>query len=228
VRISLSHLPHRINSAPFTILLNRNDLLYSSVAMQMPSRLLAFHLLETYYETQRLRSISEAMWRPIMDESGGLSVPIILMRLFVAAVIGGLIGYERRLHHKAIGISGMMMVAVGSATYMLLAKHISETDPAALSRTLQGLLQGIGFLGGAVIFKGGTDVRGIKTAAAIWITGAIGLSIGTWLWLLGVTVGIATALILFIADLPSVTRPDSEGKDGDKEHSAAEPQSQQR
>jgi putative Mg2+ transporter-C (MgtC) family protein len=148
-----------------------------------------------------------------MDESGGLSMPIIVMRLALAAIIGGLIGYERRMHHKAIGISGMMMVAVGSATYMLLAKHISETDPAALSRTLQGLLQGIGFLGGAVIFKGGTDVRGIKTAAAIWITGAIGLSVGTWLWLLGVTVGIATALILFIADLPGVARHDSEGKE---------------
>lgn len=139
-----------------------------------------------------------------MDEAGGLTVPIIMLRLLVAAIIGGLIGYERKMHHKAIGISGMMMVAVGSATYMLLAKHLAETDTAALSRTLQGLLQGIGFLGGAVIFKGGTDVRGIKTAAAIWITGAIGLAIGTWLWLLGVTVGIATALILFITDqIPS-------------------------
>jgi putative Mg2+ transporter-C (MgtC) family protein len=149
-------------------------------------------------------------------------MPIILMRLALAAVIGGLIGYERRLHHKAIGISGMMMVAVGSATYMLLAKHLAETDTAALSRTLQGLLQGIGFLGGAVIFKGGTDVRGIKTAAAIWITGAIGLSIGTWLWLLGVTVGIATALILFVADLPSIARPDSEGKGEGEENASSD------
>jgi putative Mg2+ transporter-C (MgtC) family protein len=145
-----------------------------------------------------------------MDESGGLTVPIIIVRLLVAAIIGGLIGYERRMHHKAIGISGMMMVAVGSATYMLLAKHLADSDPAALSRTLQGLLQGIGFLGGAVIFKGGTDVRGIKTAAAIWITGAIGLAIGTWLWLLGVTVGIATALILFIADRIPVSSAHSE------------------
>ncbi|HEX6290126.1 MAG TPA: MgtC/SapB family protein [Herpetosiphonaceae bacterium] len=163
-----------------------------------------------------------------MDESGGLSVPIIVMRLLVAAIIGGLIGYERRLHHKAIGISGMMMVAVGSATYMLLAKHLAETDPSSLSRTLQGLLQGIGFLGGAVIFKGGTDVRGIKTAAAIWITGAIGLAIGTWLWLLGVTVGIATALILFIADLPGVRRREAEVEDESSEQSQAPAKAQER
>lgn len=136
----------------------------------------------------------------MVNESEPISAMLIVTRLLVAAIMGALIGYERRMHHKAIGISGMMMVAVGSATYMLLAKHLSESDPAALSRTLQGLLQGIGFLGGAVIFKGGTDVHGIKTAAAIWITGAIGLSIGTWFWWLGVIVGLATALILFVAD----------------------------
>jgi putative Mg2+ transporter-C (MgtC) family protein len=126
---------------------------------------------------------------------------MILLRLLVAGVIGGLIGYERRMHHKSIGIAGMLLVAVGSTGYMLLAKHLSQSDPAALSRALQGMLQGIGFLGGAVIFKGGTDVRGIKTAAAIWITGAIGMAIGTWFWWLGVIVGVATALILFVADL---------------------------
>jgi putative Mg2+ transporter-C (MgtC) family protein len=94
----------------------------------------------------------------------------------------------------------MMLVAIGSAAYMLLASHLARTDPSSLSRALQGLLQGIGFLGGAVIFKTGSDVRGIKTAAAIWITGAVGLAIGTWYWVLGVIVGLTTAAILFLAD----------------------------
>ena len=88
------------------------------------------------------------------QEEIGLTVPIILLRLLLAAVVGGLIGYERRIHHKAIGIAGMALVALGSATYMLLAVHLSDSDPAALSRAIQGVLQGIGFLGGAVIFKG--------------------------------------------------------------------------
>src|SRR5215212_1571516 len=129
-----------------------------------------------------------------MNEPVDLTTSDMLLRLVISGIIGGLIGYERRLHHKAIGVAGMMLVAIGSASYMLLAKHISATDPAAISRALQGLLQGIGFLGGAVIFKTGNDVRGIKTAAAIWITGAIGLAIGTWFWWLGVVVGCATAL----------------------------------
>jgi putative Mg2+ transporter-C (MgtC) family protein len=78
------------------------------------------------------------------------------------------------MHHKAIGIAGMVLIAVGSASYMLLAMHLSETDPSAISRTLQGFLSGIGFFGGAVIFKSGFDVKGIKAAAAVWITGAAG------------------------------------------------------
>ncbi len=136
-----------------------------------------------------------------MNESIEFTIEEILIRVVVAGVIGATVGYERRLHHKAIGVAGMVLVASGSCTYMILAKHISTTDPAALSRTLQGLLSGIGFLGGAVIFKSGTDVRGIKAAAAVWITGAIGLAIGTSFWWLGVTVGIVTAAILFVADL---------------------------
>ncbi len=139
----------------------------------------------------------------------------ILTRVLVAAFIGALIGYERRMHHKAIGIAGMMLVAVGSSTYMLLAKHEAANDPAAISRTLQGLMGGIGFLGGAVIFKSGSGVRGIKAAAAVWITGAIGLAIGTSYWWLGVTVGLLTAIILFVAD---------RFPDWDREQEVEEPQ----
>lgn len=141
-----------------------------------------------------------------MGESETLTVPIMLLRLFGAGVIGALIGYERRMHHKAIGIAGMVLVALGSATYMLLAQHLTSTDPSAMGRLLQGFFSGIGFLGGAVIFKGGTDVRGIKTAAAIWITGAIGLAVGTSLWWLGAIVGVTTAGVLFLADLFPGTR----------------------
>ncbi len=124
----------------------------------------------------------------------------ILLRLCAAAALGAAIGFERRVHHKAIGIAGMVLIAIGSTTYMLLGRHLAETDPSSLSRTLQGFLSGIGFLGGAVIFKSGFDVRGIKAAAAVWITGALGLAIGTSYWGLGLVVGIVTAVVLFVAD----------------------------
>lgn len=128
------------------------------------------------------------------------AMTMIVVRLSVAGVIGAVIGYERRMHHKAIGIAGMMLVCIGSTAYMLLAQALTETDPGAMGRALQGILQGIGFLGGAAIFKGGTDVRGIKTAASVWIAGAIGMAIGIGFWWLGILVGVATSLILFITD----------------------------
>jgi putative Mg2+ transporter-C (MgtC) family protein len=147
-----------------------------------------------------------------MNETILSTIGNILLRVAIAAVIGGVIGYERRLYHKAIGVAGMMLVAIGSCTYMLLAQHEVGNDPAAISRTLQGLLAGIGFLGGAVIYKTGTTVRGIKAAAAVWITGAIGMSIGTSDWWLGVTVGILTAGILFVADVfPDPVRAEQAG-----------------
>src|SRR5215210_5540979 len=145
-----------------------------------------------------------------MDTQVALTVPTIMVRLLSAGIIGALIGYERRMHHKSIGIAGMMLVALGSATYMLLAQHLTASDPSAVGRLLQGFFSGIGFLGGAVIFKGGTDVRGIKTAAAIWITGAIGLAIGTSFWWLGVIIGLMTAAILLMADLFPGARQEAE------------------
>jgi putative Mg2+ transporter-C (MgtC) family protein len=135
-----------------------------------------------------------------MVESMQLTAPEILVRLVAAGFIGALIGFERRAHHKAIGIAGMILIAIGSTTFMLLAKQLSQSDPAAISRTLQGLLSGIGFLGGAVIFKSGGDVRGVKAAAAVWITGAIGMAIGTSFWWLGITVGALTFIVMFASD----------------------------
>ena len=142
-----------------------------------------------------------------MGDQAGLTndPPMILLRLLAAALIGGILGYERqqRGQPKAIGIAGMMLVCGGSATYMLLAQRHALEDPSAPGRTIQSILQGIGFLAGAVIFKGGTDVQGIKTATTIWIAAAIGLATATGLWWLSVIVGGATAIILFVTDLLS-------------------------
>ena len=133
------------------------------------------------------------------------------LRLAVSAVIGAMIGFERRVHHKAIGVAGMVLVAIGSTSYMLLRLHLSEIDQGSVSRTLQGFLSGIGFLGGAVIFKSGYDVKGIKAAAAVWITGAAGLAIATSYWLLGLTIGLATAVIMFVSDsIPDRVRQDKQ------------------
>jgi putative Mg2+ transporter-C (MgtC) family protein len=135
-----------------------------------------------------------------IDSSSLDTILELAAKLGTAGVLGGLIGFERRAHHKPIGIAGMIMVAIGSTTYMLVANNLMATDPSSVSRTLQGFLSGIDFLGGAVIFKSGFDVKGIKAAAAVWITGVIGLAIAMSYWLLGVTVGVITVLVMFAAD----------------------------
>ena len=135
----------------------------------------------------------------------------IAVKLLISGLVGALIGYERRLHHKAIGIAGMILIAIGSTSYMVLGMHLAETDPSSISRTLQGFLSGIGFLGGAVIFKSGYDVKGLKAAAAVWITGAAGLAFATSYWLLGLSVGLATAAVMFISDsYPDPVREDKQ------------------
>ena len=145
----------------------------------------------------------------------GMTNATILLRLLLAAVIGGVLGYERRQRGqpKAMGIAAMMLVAAGSATYMLLAEHIAITDPSALGRAIQSILQGIGFLAGAVIFKGGTDVQGIKTATTVWITSALGLATGTGLWWLALIVGGAVFGILWVTDRVSAGRRQAERGD---------------
>ena len=157
-----------------------------------------------------------------MIETFQPTVPEILVRLLAAGIIGGLIGFERRAHHKAIGVAGMILIAIGSTTFMLLAKQLSQSDPSSISRTIQGLLSGIGFLGGAVIFKSGGDVRGVKAAAAVWITGAIGLAIGTSFWWLGITVGAVTFAVMFVADsFPDPEREEKLEEDDDNADDAA-------
>src|SRR5918996_3538482 len=145
-----------------------------------------------------------------MIESFYASVPEILVRLLAAGVIGAMIGFERRAHHKAVGIAGMVLIAVGSTTFMLLAIQLAKTDASSISRMLQGMLSGIGFLGGAVVFKSGADVKGVKAAAAVWITGAIGMAIGTSYWWLGITVGVVTFVVMYVSD--SFPDPEREAK----------------
>ncbi|HEY5744954.1 MAG TPA: MgtC/SapB family protein [Chryseolinea sp.] len=65
-----------------------------------------------------------------------------LVRLLTAGLIGGLMGFERRAHNKAIGPAGMALIAIGSTTFMLLAKQLGQSDLGSISRTLQGLLSG--------------------------------------------------------------------------------------
>ena len=103
----------------------------------------------------------------------------ILLRLMVAAFLGGLLGMEREHHGKAAGVRTHMLVAMGSALFVLLAQQ-AGLQPDDVSRVMQGVIAGVGFLGAGTILKGDDEekVKGLTTAAGIWLTAAIGVAAG--------------------------------------------------
>lgn len=103
----------------------------------------------------------------------------ISTRLFIAALLGGILGFERAQSGKAAGIRTHMLVAVGAAFFVLIPQQagINEAD---ITRVTQGIITGIGFLGAGAILKGDDEksLKGLTTAAGIWLTAAIGIGAG--------------------------------------------------
>ncbi|MDB5752073.1 MAG: MgtC/SapB transporter [Ramlibacter sp.] len=123
----------------------------------------------------------------------------LVLRLVLAALLGGMLGLQRERQGKEAGIRTHMLVAAGSALFVLVPLQ-TGMDEEGVSRVLQGLLAGIGFLCAGTILKLPSEehVRGLTTAAGIWMTAAIGMACG-----LGreTTAVISTLLVLAILAL---------------------------
>ena len=125
----------------------------------------------------------QEIWNTVLSEFSdvpdAMQVTRIVLRLLVAATLGGLLGYERERQGKSAGVRTHMLVAIGAALFVLIPQQAgaSSTD---LSRVLQGLIAGVGFLGAGAIIMGNREVetRGLTTAASIWVTAAIGVAAG--------------------------------------------------
>jgi putative Mg2+ transporter-C (MgtC) family protein len=128
----------------------------------------------------------------------------ILLRLAVAAALGGAIGLERELREREAGFRTHMLVAVGSALFTLVSAYgfhdflvnggaVVRTDP---TRIAAQIVTGIGFLGAGAIIRQGLSVRGLTTAATLWVVAAIGLASGAgYYWAAVVTTAIALILL---------------------------------
>jgi putative Mg2+ transporter-C (MgtC) family protein len=103
----------------------------------------------------------------------------LVVRLVLAGLLGGLLGLEREWHQKPAGLRTHMLVAMGAALFVLVSQH-SGVSPNDMSRVVQGLVAGVGFLGAGTILKseGDTRIQGLTTAAGIWLTAAIGMAVG--------------------------------------------------
>lgn len=116
----------------------------------------------------------------------------VASRLGMAALLGGLVGFEREWSGKAAGLRTHMTVALGCATFMVAAME-SSSDVGNMSRAIQGIAAGIGFIGAGTILKRDdeADIKGLTTAASIWLTAAVGAAAGAgqgWVAFIGVLI----------------------------------------
>ncbi len=144
--------------------------------------------------------MGEEIWRTVLAEFSDVpdvaTTTRIMLRLVLAALLGGILGYERELKRRSAGVRTHMLVAVGSALFVIGPMQ-SGMPLEDMSRVLQGIVQGIGFLGaGAIIVRARQHlVEGLTTAASIWATAGIGIIAGLGL---ESTAVISTAVVLII------------------------------
>lgn len=138
-----------------------------------------------------------------MNESDYIN---ILVHLISALVAGAAIGLERSFHGRPAGFRTHTLVCLTSSLLMLVTLYQSQWMPGIThdmiridpTRTAQGIMTGIGFLGAGVIFKEGLSVRGLTTAASIWITAAIGILMGIGFFFPAIIATVLTVGILSV------------------------------
>ena len=125
-----------------------------------------------------------------------------ILRIFVAALLGGFIGLEREYREKAAGLRTHFLVALGSALFMIISAYgfssalVSSEHRLDVSRVAAQVVSGIGFIGaGTIIFRKAENVvSGLTTAAGLWVTAAMGLACGGGMYVLAIG---STVMVLF-------------------------------
>lgn len=123
-------------------------------------------------------------------ENGELAI-----RLILAGILGGFVGFERERHNRPAGLRTHTLVSLGAALVMIVSLSFNgEAGPRGdQARIAAQVVSGIGFLGAGTIMRQGSAVRGLTTAASIWVVAAVGLAVGMGLY---VPAGLTTALVL--------------------------------
>ncbi|MCW2947759.1 MAG: MgtC/SapB family protein [Actinoallomurus sp.] len=122
-----------------------------------------------------------------------MSWSLVMAQVVSAGALGAMIGLERELDDQPAGLRTHMLVALGSALFTLVGAQTLHTDP---TRIAAQVVTGMGFLGAGAILRGGTSIRGLTTAASLWVTAAIGVAIGLEAWLAAVATAILSLTVL--------------------------------
>lgn len=163
-------------------------------------------------QTRWFDSVLQTVSAEFSDISDVPQATRLVLRLALAALLGGLLGWERESAGKAAGVRTHMLVSMGSALFVLLALQTGAQANEA-SRVIQGVIAGIGFLGAGAILKdasqgdGVPQVRGLTTAAGIWLTAAIGVACGLGEEMTAVISALLAWAILSIVPIVFAKRP---------------------
>jgi putative Mg2+ transporter-C (MgtC) family protein len=130
-----------------------------------------------------------------MDLASGSNM-LMFVQVLLAFLLGAVIGLEREFHQSAAGIRTYAAVCLGSCVFSLMSQHAGPgSDP---SRIAAQIASGVGFLGAGVIFRDGANTSGLTTAATIWATAAVGMSVAFHFYLVSV---LTTILIVFMLSM---------------------------
>jgi len=161
-------------------------------------------------------AVMDALRAEFSDVSDPAQLTRIVVRLLLAAVLGGALGYERERSGKSAGLRTHMLVAIGSALFVLVPQQAGVVV-GDMSRVIQGIVTGVGFLGAGAIIKHASDqsVQGLTTAAGVWLTAAIGIACG-----MGREATAVLSTVLALAVLTVVPHLVGKGTDADGDHNA--------
>lgn len=125
----------------------------------------------------------------------------IILRLGLCIILSGFIGLERQMHRRSAGLRTHILVSLGSCLMMLTSLHLfdiyNKSVPVDPGRIAAGIITGIGFLGAGAIIRERTGVRGLTTAASLWVVTGIGLAVGCGFYTASIAAAILALLILF-------------------------------
>ncbi len=126
-----------------------------------------------------LETVLETWREDFSDLPDAAGLTRLVTRLTIAAVLGGVLGFDREAHGKDAGLRTHMLICVGAALFVLVPQQAGITDDG-LARIIQGVIAGVGFIGGGAILKLSAErrIEGLTTAAGIWLTAGIGIAAG--------------------------------------------------
>jgi putative Mg2+ transporter-C (MgtC) family protein len=121
----------------------------------------------------------------------------VILRIGIAALLGGLVGLEREVSDQPAGFRTHILVSLGAALFTLVGAYSFDEPGVDATRVAAQVVTGIGFIGAGVIFQQGASIKGLTTAASLWVTAAIGTAVGLGYWDAALATTVITVISLY-------------------------------